>query len=107
MLDKTGEEILTVDFFNEYMAARGLAFKPDTITSAFEQCGIHPLNPNIFTNADFAPSVSYSTHHYVPSPYPPELYGEEDNLEDDSIGSPLVGSDEAENTADKYEAHGG
>ena len=105
VLDKTGEEIPTVDFVNEYMAARILAFKPDTITSAFARCGICPLNPNIFTDADFAPSASYSTHRYVPSSYPPEFYGEEEDLERDAIGSPLVGSDEAEITADEDEAN--
>ena len=99
VLEDTGEEIPIVDFVNEYMTARGLAFKPDTITSAFSRCGICPLNPNIFTNADFAPSASYSTRRYVPSSYPPEFYGEEDDLEDDATGSPLVGSAEAEDGA--------
>ena len=83
------------------MAAWGLEFKPDTITSAFAQCSVCPLNPNVFTNPDFAPSVSYFTHCYVPSSYPPEFNGEEDDLKDDAIGSPLVGSNKAENTTDK------
>jgi len=104
VLDETGKEIPIVDFVNEYMAARGLAFKADTITSAFERCGICPFNPNIFTDADFAPSVSYSTCHYAPSSYPPKFYGEEDHLEDDAIGSPLVGSEEAEIAVNDDEA---
>ena len=51
VLDKTGEEIPILEFIKEYMATQGLAFKPDTIMSAFARCGICPLNPNIFCYA--------------------------------------------------------
>jgi hypothetical protein len=58
VLEATDEEICKADFIKEYMAARDLAFIPSTITKAWEKCGIHPHNPNIFTDADFAPSAS-------------------------------------------------
>ena len=66
VLEETGEEIWKVDFVKEYMVARNLAFVPDTITKAWKKAGDCPLNPDIFTPADFAPSTTFSTHGHVP-----------------------------------------
>ena len=40
VLEETGEEIWKVDFIREYMAARALAFIPETIKNAWQKCGI-------------------------------------------------------------------
>ena len=70
VLEATDEEIRKVDFVKEYMEARKHAFSPDTIRKAWERCGICPLNPNIFTDADFSPSASTSRHAHLPGSYP-------------------------------------
>jgi hypothetical protein len=48
------------------MAMREKAFLPETISKAWKKSGIYPLNPDIFTNADFAPSASSSRHAHLP-----------------------------------------
>ena len=71
VLKITDEEIRKVDFVKEYMAVRDEAFLPETITKAWKKSlGIYLLNPNIFTDADFAPSASTSRHARVPGSYP-------------------------------------
>jgi hypothetical protein len=72
-----------VDFIKEYMAARKLAFLPETIMKAWARCGICPLNPKIFSDADFAPSASTSTKGHVLTSYPAKFYGEESDLDRD------------------------
>lgn len=58
------------DSIKEYMAAREQAFIPDTILKAWEKSSIHPHNPNIFTDTNFAPSASTSSHALMPANYP-------------------------------------
>src|SRR5882762_4368620 len=70
VLDKMGEEIRKVDFIREYMVAREQAFLPRTIQKAWQKCGICPLKPDIFTDADFMPSTSMSTCGHLPTSYP-------------------------------------
>jgi len=70
VLEITNEEIRKVDFVKEYMAVWDEAFLPETITKAWKKSGIYPLNPNIFTDADFSPSASTSRHACVPGSYP-------------------------------------
>ncbi|KAJ3979035.1 hypothetical protein F5890DRAFT_1559293 [Lentinula detonsa] len=55
----------------EYMAARALAFKESTILASWRKSGIHPMNPDIFSEADFAPSITTSTQLHWPSSFPP------------------------------------
>jgi hypothetical protein len=52
------------------MVARDEAFKAETTEKAFENSGIRPFNPNIFTKADYAPSRVSSTQAHTPSTYP-------------------------------------
>lgn len=74
MLHETGQEIRKTAFIKEYMVARGQAFLPETIKKAWAKCGIWPFNPNIFTDEDFAPSVSTSTKGHFPASYPPTFH---------------------------------
>ena len=73
------------DFVQEYMAVWQVTFKSGTIVSAFQKSGIRPLNPDIFTDKDYAPSIPTSTGAYVPESYPtptqqPLIFGDwEDN----------------------------
>ena len=103
VLEETGEEIWKVDFIREYMAARVLTFVPETIKNAWQKCGISPLDSNVFTDKDFAPSYSTSTQSHLPRRYPKHsgyLEGEESESEDeasqeeDESGSSDAGSDD-------------
>lgn len=84
VLDETGEEIRRADFVKEYMGVRKQTFLETTIRKAWEQSGIRPLNPGIFTERDFAPSFVTSTHAHVPSGYPddPSPSHSDDSLAD-------------------------
>src|SRR5258707_6697797 len=75
VLQDTGAEIPVQDFVKEYMLARDEAFKAETIKKAFKNSGIRPLNPNIFTEADYAPSRVSSTQAHTPSTYPQAVLG--------------------------------
>ena len=69
--DDTGEEMPREDFVKEYMAVRSATFKPSTIKQAFKKSGCYPINPSVFTDEDFAPSIPTSTSaHHVPPSYP-------------------------------------
>lgn len=49
------------DFVNEYMDVREASFRTSTIISAFKKSGTWPINREVFTDDDFAPSIPYST----------------------------------------------
>lgn len=70
MFDETSDEIPRQDFINQYMAAWAQAFTEDTIIKAWKNSGICPLNPHIFTDKDFAPSMATSTEAHVPPSFP-------------------------------------
>lgn len=70
ILDDTGEEIRQEDIIKEYMAARNKSVTPEIIRSAWQKCGMAPLNPNIFTAHNFTPSQSTSTSAHMPASYP-------------------------------------
>lgn len=70
VLQETGEEIPIQDFVKEYWKACTDAFKPETIQKAFKNSGIHPVNPSIFTDEDYAPSNPTLTQAYTPASYP-------------------------------------
>jgi hypothetical protein len=70
--DKRVAEGITMDRYNvihEYLQVRHVV-TPELIKTAFRKTGIYPLNPDIFTADDFAPSKSFSTVAHVPTSFP-------------------------------------
>ena len=73
--DKHVAEGITMDRYSiihEYLQVRHVV-TPELIKTAFRKTGIHPLNPNIFTADDFAPSKTFSTVAHVPTSFPDEI----------------------------------
>ena len=69
--DDTGEEMPREDFVKEYMAVQYATFKPSTIKQMFKKSGCYPINPSVFSDEDFAPSIPTSTSaNHVPPSYP-------------------------------------
>lgn len=65
------EEISRDQFVKHYMEVRQKTFKATTIRAAFKKSGVWPINHDLFTDADFAPSISTSTMaRDVPNSYP-------------------------------------
>ncbi|KIK45040.1 hypothetical protein CY34DRAFT_802009 [Suillus luteus UH-Slu-Lm8-n1] len=60
------------NFIPEYMSIRHV-ITPALVQKAFQRTGIHPLNPDVFTDKDFAPSQATSTTTHVPTSYPEEV----------------------------------
>lgn len=56
-----------------YVHATRDAMDPTTIKKAFKNTGIFPINRDIFTAEDFAPSQATSSHANVLDTYPPEI----------------------------------
>ncbi|KAF9067509.1 hypothetical protein BDP27DRAFT_1422803 [Rhodocollybia butyracea] len=61
------------DIVHEYWEARKTAFTERTILASWRKSGICPLNPSIFTDADFAPSIISSTKNQLPASFPRRL----------------------------------
>ncbi|KIO11371.1 hypothetical protein M404DRAFT_128111, partial [Pisolithus tinctorius Marx 270] len=57
VLEATGEEITREDFIKQYMTAHTKAFTSKIILKAWKNSSIHPLNPHLFNDQDFAPSM--------------------------------------------------
>jgi len=57
----------------EYFVARRKAFKETTILQAWKKSGLRPINPNIFTAADFAPSHPSSFKCHALSTFPSKM----------------------------------
>ncbi|KAF8835032.1 hypothetical protein BDN67DRAFT_984895 [Paxillus ammoniavirescens] len=53
-----------------YMGAHNQANTEETITKVWKNGRIHPLNPHIFSDQDFAPSMATLTEVHVPPSYP-------------------------------------
>ncbi|KAH7917731.1 DDE-domain-containing protein, partial [Leucogyrophana mollusca] len=70
-----GVEIDRYNFIHEYMSIHHV-ITPELIRSAFKKTGIHPLDPSVFTDRDFAPSTVTSSTAHLPPSYPAE--GDED-----------------------------
>jgi hypothetical protein len=67
----------------EYMAARTDSITEKVILSAWKRSGIRPLDPNVFTEEDYAPSYGSSINPPLPVPFP----SIDDNL-DDALDGP-------------------
>lgn len=64
------------------------AFKSETILKAWRKAGIRPINPDIFTEADYAPSYSTSTQMHVPPSFPRKMPSVPDASSDDGFFDP-------------------
>ncbi|KAJ3981947.1 hypothetical protein F5890DRAFT_1476563 [Lentinula detonsa] len=87
------------DVVKEYMAARASAFKGSTILAAWQKSGICPLNPGIFTEADYAPSVTSSTQIQLPKSFPRRLPRAPDAPSDDAEFNPERERERAESSS--------
>jgi DDE superfamily endonuclease len=67
-----GVRMTRYNVVQEYMKIRGV-MTSKLIQSAFRCCGIHPFNPSIFTEEDFAPSKLSSTQSHTPTSFPQEI----------------------------------
>ncbi|KAK0481103.1 DDE superfamily endonuclease-domain-containing protein, partial [Armillaria luteobubalina] len=88
ILEETGNTMQLRDVVTKYMKARRAAFKPETILKAWRKAGIRPINPDIFTEADYAPSYSTSTQMHVPPSFPRKLPSVPDASSDDGFFDP-------------------
>lgn len=67
---RTGKGITRGDVVKEYMAIRKKTFSAELIRKAFQRAGLNPINENVFTADDFAPSIATSTVAHMPASYP-------------------------------------
>ena len=87
----------------EYMEVCAASMTPELIHSAFSCTGIHPFNPQVFTDEDFAPARSFSTIPQVPRSFPADVRSSSPIPSDvsDSTSSDLdLGGDEFEDQSD-------
>ena len=70
IISETNTEVPRSQFVKQYMDVRNEVFTPELIRSAWKKAGIWPMDPNQFTETDFAPSklMSYTTS--LPPGYP-------------------------------------
>lgn len=96
VLQEQDSEVTQRKFVHEYLAVRNKVFTPSLIQKAFKNTGIHPLNPDIFTSKDFAPSQVSSHKVHVPLSYPEPHLQDENNDGDhgNEWGSDWDSSDE-------------
>jgi hypothetical protein len=67
---KNGIPVPKSDIVQVYMDARKECFRQETILTGWRLVGIRPLNPNIFTAEDYAPSISTSVIAHIPETFP-------------------------------------
>lgn len=58
---ETGHRLERDDFVVEYLQVRDQAVTKQVIEAAWRKTGLVPFNPDVFTEADFAPSRPFST----------------------------------------------
>ena len=74
----------------EYFAARRKDFKPSMIQQVWWKSGLCPLNLDLFTSSDFAPSHSSSTVSHTPSSFPQRMPHVPDTSSDDGMFDPSL-----------------
>lgn len=79
---KFGIGVQKRDVIREYMQARAVAFKVETIQNAWKKCGVRPFNPGIFKDEDFAPSLNTSVVVENPDSFPTDLPSDFDIIEE-------------------------
>jgi hypothetical protein len=88
ILDETGEPMEMKEVVKEYFAARRKAFKSENIFQAWKKSGLRPLNADLFTASDFAPSHSSSTVCHAPQSFPSGMLHVPDASSDDGTFDP-------------------
>ena len=83
-----GVEINRYNFIHEYITIHDV-ITPELVQKAFKKTGLYPLDPSVFGDKDFAPSLASSNMAHVPSSYPTEI-----------LSSPISPSDELKEEAD-------
>ncbi|KAH9080182.1 hypothetical protein EDB83DRAFT_2513084 [Lactarius deliciosus] len=89
------------------MDVRRQTFKESTIINAFKKSGCWPVNPNVFTDKDFALSIATSTSSlHVPNSFPripvqPEHDDHDPSVPNSDEPSDSEGSDSPNRSADK------
>lgn len=99
ILSETGQPMCVQDVVQEYMKAREISFKEETIVQAFRKSGIRvdadgilEASIDVFSDSDFAPSIVTSTRLHMPEGFPED---HRDILDDETIAEPeYVSSDE-------------
>ena len=86
------------DVVKEYFVVRRKAFKSTTIQQAWRKSGLCPINPDVFTPSDFAPSHSSSTVSHAPLSFPLRMphvpdASSDDGMFDPSLFQPVVDRD--------------
>ena len=88
ILDETGEPMEMKEVVREYFEARRKAFKSENIFQAWKKSGLCPLNADLFTASDFAPSHSSSTVCHAPQSFPSRMPHVPDASSDDDTFDP-------------------
>jgi DDE superfamily endonuclease len=68
-------EGVIIDRYNvihEYIKVRDVV-TPELIRKSFKKTGIYPFNPEVFTDADYMPSIASSSVAHLPPSYPAEV----------------------------------
>ncbi|KAM6500845.1 hypothetical protein JOM56_003859 [Amanita muscaria] len=87
-------------FVKEYMDVRHATFKSSTIETAWRKSGGWPINPTVFKDDDFAPSISASTSaSHVPTSFPIHSSVEHD-LYDNNLDNEEHESSDSESESD-------
>jgi hypothetical protein len=110
ILSTTGEQLKASDVVREYLMARKEAFKEETIKQTWWKAGIGVddsgtkprCNPSIFTDADFALSISTSTQLHLPEGYPVDVALTPDN---ESIQPPSTSIDSQQTALSVHYIH--
>ena len=97
-----GVQMDRYNIIQEYMLVRPKSMTPELLCSAFKATGIHPFNPNVFTDDDFAPAKASSCTTHVPKGFPPEVATSSpipSDMSDPEKGDDSSESDDADATA--------
>ena len=107
IIEDTGEEMPREQFVKHYMEVRQKTFKESTIINAFRKSGCWPINPDVFTEEDYTPSITTSTTStHVPSSYPRMATQHEDDQADQasdaSDSNPESGDSDSNESSDEH-----
>lgn len=105
ILTNTGQEPRREDIVKVYMAARNEAITPELVQSAWRHCGMAPLNQNIFTKDDFAPSATSSTTFHIPASFPRPSCHFRVNAKNPSSGNAIQSDDGTDDDVDNNDDH--